>query len=454
MRNLHHRNRSLRSTLAFHSLVLLSTLFAPGCGRFYLSGGVARSPAVAAADNSTSGPSTTATVWVEAVEPGFVRVVGKVFDNPDSVSADAAPVKSLSDPIATVAVSGVLDATDAVSGLDVVRTDAGFFVVWQEKGLALFSAGPTWGLFTDTALNPIGSPILLFDHSPVPAPSQGRNEIWVFYVYYVRRVVVLTIDSPQLNYAVLDSDTRELRNVSQLPGRMLRADVSYEANPNRSPFMVTYLEAEGDLDDPFRVRAAFFDFYDSLSEYLSLQCVADVSHRSSHDFNNTAGASHPSGDRYVVWDERDGDVFGTFVRDDCAAGFETYLGTRSIASASGGSPSGVYFPMDVRFDERGNGLVAMKQALASNLVSNGITYVVSVLPLRFDGLRMSGRGMRPIGLAQRQGVPYSNRTFQLRSDVEGFKLVFDEVAIEPNSLAIPSRWRVLFGALDARGVTL
>jgi len=453
MLRLHHRNSSWWTTIAFRSLALVLAVFTLGCGRFYLSDEVSRSPAVAAADNSASGPSTTATVWVEVVAPGFLGVVGKVFDDPNSVNADSTPLKSLSPPIPVTYLPGVSDPTEAVSGLDVVRIDGGFFVVWQLKGAALLTGGPTWRLFTDPALNPSGSPILLFDPSQLPAPAQARNELWAYYVYYRHRLVVLS-DTLRLTYAIIDSQTHELLNVSELPDQMPYADVSYNDNPNRLPFMATYLSPEGDLTDPFRVSAAFIDFLDLDARYLSVRCRANVSATSSNDFNNTAGATHPSGNRYVVWDERDGDIFGTFVRDDCVAGPESFLGTRSIVGALGGQPSRRYFPMDVRFDSSGDGLVAMKQAIPSNLILSGITFVVSILSLEFDGLRISGGAVRPVGLPQRRGVPYSNRTFQLRSDFEAFKLVFDEVEIDEDRLPIPSTWRVLFNALDAVGDTI
>jgi hypothetical protein len=453
MPRLHHRKGSWWATIAFRSFALVMAVFALGCGRFFLSDEISRIPAVAAADGFGPAPAT-ATVWVEVVAPGFLGVVGKAFDEPDSITADAAPLKSLSPPIAIVHIPGVPDSTDAVAGLDVVRIDGGFFVVWQLKGSSIFTGGSTWGLFTDLALNPSGSPILLFASSPLPTPAQARNELWAYYAGYRDRLVVLTTaDGAQLTYAVIDSQTRQVLNVSELPDQMPFADVSYDPGPNRPPFMVSYLSPEGDLTDPFRVRAAFLDF-DAPAESLLVRCRADVSEKSSNDFNNTAGATHPFDLRYVVWDERDGDIFGAFVRDDCATSPEFFLGTRSIVSALGGQPARSFFPMDVRFDSTGNGLVAMKQAIPSNLVLSGITFVVSVLPLEFDGLVISGGAVRPVGLPRRRGVPYSNRTFQLRSDFEAFKLVFDEVEIDEDRAPMPSTWRVLFNALDATGDTI
>lgn len=428
------------------AVVFFVMLWSSGCGRFFLSEEASQSPAVAANDGFGPAPST-ASVWVELIAPDFVGVVGKAFDGIDSTVADAAIVELLSPPIEVIDVDPLFGPLSVVSGLDVVRIDGGFFVVWAE-----FS-GPMWGQFTDLSLSPIGSPIELLASTPVPARAQGRLDLTVYFVDYADRVVVFIDEGADLSYVVVNTAERELSTVATLPGPIPWSDVSFNPNPNRLPFMVSYLAPEGDLNAPFRVQAAFLAF-NPIADLLSVQCIADVSGRSTNDFNNVAGDTHPFNVRYVVYDERDGDIFGAFVNDRCDVSPEFLLGSRNINDTTGNTITRSFFPMDVRFDSNGNGLLALKQAVPAQGVVGGVTFIVSVLPLEFDGFVISGGAMRPIGLPRRFGDPYTNRTFELRSDFEAFKLVFDEAEIDSDRLPVPGTWGVLFNALDANGDTL
>lgn len=429
------------------------------CGRFYLSDGVSRSPAVATStDGFSSGfgpPPSTATVWVEQISPDALAVVGKAFHGFGSDLADAAPVRTISDPVPVAGRDPLDDPTSGIAGLAVVRINGGFFVVWMELN------GPIRARFTDLSLTPTAPAFTILDFVGEPLRSQGRFKLWTFFVESRDRIVVFwDISATSISYAVIDAlGGAVLDGVQVLPERAPYADVSYAPDSQRTaPFMLTYLLPEGDLDDPFTVYAALLSF-DVDARSLVVNCRTDVSGRSTNNFNNVAGAAHPEGNRFVVYDERNGDLFGRFITENCSRAPEIPLGTRRIVSDTGQVPRREFLPLDVEFESSGAGLVALKQAVPNNSVDGGRVFIVSVVPLvcRFSPCRIVAGPLDPVGVSMRDGVPYTNRSFQLSwgfvDDV--FKLVFDEAAIDaPSTLAIPSTWRVLFDALDASGSTV
>lgn len=416
----------------------VAVALAGGCERYYLSDEPSRSPAISTQDG-TAAPST-AVAWVERVDEGSVQVVGKAFDGTDSASASAAPVKALSPTIPIFVEGGgaLFDPTSAVSGLEIVYVRTGFVVIWMQKG------GPTWAQFTDLALDRVGAPIQILTLTPLPSSAQTRHEMSGYYLDYRDRVVVfMDVGSGgRWTHAVLNPTTRELLTVEELPDPGPYGDVSYDPNPNRPPFTFAFLSPLGDLDDPFRVRVALLG-YNVLTESVLAVCRTDVS-TPSVELNNVAAGTQLAGNRYVVWDERNGDLYGTFVNSSCGVGPPAYLGTRRIQNDNPETISArAYLPMDVRFDSNGDGVVALKEGLVNPQVRGNVTHVVSVLPLRFDGLRLNPEPLRRIGLARRFGLPYSNRSFQLVADLDGFKLVFDETRYDGGA-PYPDTWRALF----------
>jgi len=61
-----------------------------------------------------------------------------------------------------------------------------------------------------------------------------------------------------------------------------------------------------------------------------------------------------------------------------------------------------------------------------------------------------------IGLPERTGNPYANRSFELGwNELEDvFELVFDEAQINASANPLPDTWRVLYTALDETGSTV
>lgn len=447
-----------------------------GCGRFFLSEEVARSPSVSSASMGLEGSSRRpiATVWVEQVSVDEIAVVGKVFDSASSQDADAATVRVLSTPIPVVlpplcepgGFCEISDPTDEIAGVTVTRMETvsgrndGFFVAWIEKN------GPLKGLFTDLDLVPTGPPIEIVPFLGAPARAQGRHKMWSYYVPYNNRLVVfwdakeeVVGGTPKISYAIFDRADRALLRVSKLSPVALWADISFSSNPNRRPpFMLAYASPTGDLEDPIEVRAAMIDFNSPATDLLT-QCTAIVLGAGSPGANQIAhvtGAFHPFGTRVVVHDERDGIVYGNVVTDDCDVRLETVLGRRLVVSSSGQFLTRNALPMDLQFNPSGDGLLALKQGIPNDNLPGGRAFIVSVMPIDYDAGFVFGEPLNPVGVVERSGNPYSNRSFELGwNQLDGvFELVFDEVQLDSRGFDMPTTWGVLYNALDSDGSTV
>jgi hypothetical protein len=414
-----------------------------------------------------------ATVWVQQISEDEIAVVGKVFDSASSDDADVATVRTLSAPIPFAlpplceegGACEILDPTDAIAGVTVARIETvsglndGFFVGWIEKG------GPLIGQFTDLDLIATGPPIVIVPSLVAPGRVQGRHKMWAYYVPYNNRLVLFwdaveeTFPTPKIGYAIVDETDQALLNVSRLAPVALWADVSFSSNPNRRPpFMLTYASPTGDLDDPFEVHAAMIDFNTPATDLLG-GCTAVVlgaGAPGAKQIAHVTGAFHPFGTRVVIHDERDGIVYGNVVSDDCFVGAETVLGNRLVLSSGGSFTTRPALPMDLQFNPAGDGLLALKQGMPNEDLVGGRAFIVSVMPIDYDAGFVFGGPLNPVGVLERSGNPYSNRSFELGwNRFEGvFELVFDEVQLDTNALSVVTTWRVLYNALDSSGATV